>query len=64
MGGVMGDIVINMCSDNVNDEEEEDQDYIPSDEKGFDFVNEFEDDWIDNLLRDGSTRKTVYDALD
>jgi hypothetical protein len=44
VGGVMGDIVINMCSDNVNDEEEEDQDYIPSDEKGFDFVNEVEDD--------------------
>jgi hypothetical protein len=40
----MGDIVINMCSDNVNDEEEEDQDYIPSDEKGFDFVNGVEDD--------------------
>ena len=64
VGGVMGDIVINMCSDNVNDEEEEDQDYIPSDEKGFDFVNEVEDDWIDNLLSDGSTRKTVYSALD
>jgi hypothetical protein len=48
----------------VNDEEEEDQDYIPSDEKGFDFVNEVEDDWIDNLLSDGSTRKTVYSALD
>jgi len=60
----MGDIVINMCSDNVNDEEEEDQDYIPSDEKGFDFVNGVEDDWIDNLLGDGSTRKTVYGALD
>jgi hypothetical protein len=53
-----------MCSDNVNDEEEEDQDYIPSDEKGFDFVNGVEDDWIDNLLGDGSTRKTVYGALD
>jgi hypothetical protein len=41
----------------VNDEEEEDQDYIPSDEKGFDFVNEVEDDWIDNLLSDGLLEK-------
>lgn len=39
------------------------QDYIPCKKDKFEFVNEAEDDWINNLLSDGSTRKTIFDVF-
>ena len=40
------------------------ENYIFYDEKGFDFINEVEDDWIDNLFSDSSIGKNVYGSLD
>ena len=40
------------------------ENYIFYDEKGFDFINEVEDDWIDNLFGDSSIEKNVYGFLD
>jgi len=40
------------------------ENYIFYDEKGFDFINEVKDDWIDNLFSDSSIGKNVYGSLD
>jgi len=40
------------------------ENYIFYDKKGFDFINEVEDDWIDNLFSDCSIGKNVYGSLD
>jgi hypothetical protein len=57
-GFVKVDDVIDICSDN----KKKNQDYIPCKKDKFEFVNEAEDDWINNLLSDGSTRKTIFDV--
>lgn len=39
-------------------------DYIPLDEKWFEFVNEDEDEWIDNINSNFILGKTLNDASD
>jgi hypothetical protein len=60
---VVGDAAINMCNDNKDNEEEEDQDYILYDHEGL-FINDAKNNWINSLLGDGSSDKTIYGASD
>ena len=46
-----------------NDNKEENDDYIPSDEEGFEFVNKVEDEWIESLKGDLGFGKSLYNGL-
>ena len=46
-----------------NDNKEENDDYIPSDEEGFEFVNKVEDEWIKSLKGDLGFGKSLYNGL-
>ncbi|KAJ6936426.1 hypothetical protein NC652_011209 [Populus alba x Populus x berolinensis] len=64
VGVTVDDVVVNICNDNEDDKEIKDENYIFYEEKGFDFVIEVKDDWIDNLFSDGSIGNNVYGSLD
>lgn len=53
VGAVVGNATVNICSYCKDDEEEKDQDYIPSNKE-----------WFDNLLGYNYIEKTVYSASD
>ncbi|KAJ6963520.1 hypothetical protein NC652_001979 [Populus alba x Populus x berolinensis] len=50
--------------DYEDDEDEKSNDYIPTHKEGFEFYNESEDKWINNLQGDVQFLKTVDGAFD